>query len=1016
MSFTATAADELLAAYRAQKGKQPASAPTSSATSSARASKSAPSSTTSPEQQSDPLIALRDQLRAEQTRLTDVQKLIKTFEQLSAGGTSANIADSTLRVAFPRADPGSILKNDPDARPTAFFSAKPSSSGTVYLPPFELDASAEPSSSSKPIRCDSYAAAIAELRTRETKLAQRAESLRKEILGVASEAVQQKLGIQLPALDKAGSTSRKAHEDQLNDKGEVLNEEGLPFFEPMEMLPDEDASRPQSNGKGKARQGETIAPFRPKAQDKASKSAFMDAIFSKLEAEEEEYLANGGDEEEEDAAASRREEDDDADEDMADSQESGHDDDDEAPAPLPSKARPAPAKPALKKAGSYSDPAASIESLPELAPAPSTPKTSKFGASGMKRGFLNLNPSSPAAEHSSDYVDQAFARATPQTSIAATLAAANEAEKREAEALRRRNQAAQAGATAQSTDDERMSRGSSAGARKKKTVRIRSPSPARARFEDGAGESSSRRPGRLNGADEDVADEAQRIIDLLGPGVVQTDLPGMPGAARAPGPSSVTNPVPPYPPKVRAAPAKAEDTTPARPPMSRDVLERAPPSTSQQKPVNTSASTAKVSAFKRGFLSGPPKPSPSTSTPFVTSLPSKVDPRTSLGMSALDRATKADEPLEKEREAAGLKPAVPHARPSKAYAEKLRQRQEGEDRANGSAQTADAEETTQGSRPEGSSSVRFGAVQVGQAASGDSNSRGTRFKEDIKPEAHEHYEDEEEDDGFSEGHESDDSDKPLAFDTDDESGYDSNDLADLRPKMELDSDELEFDSDADLDADLHLAEIQREYARARASLFGDGTAEALRARRSDDMHEHPGQEVSAWYGRVEWIRLLGPRHSRSSPPARPYGHSRGGRGCDRLYYERQGLLEPLQARSYVARLRCRLAGAPAAGADGEGQDEAVCRSARGGSRPRSDAQRALWRAQSGPRWAVRGGEDRQPAGRGRRGRPACHADPAAHAGPLRTGRSDDHGRRAGDPPEPKRKGTSSGRGGARGRQ
>lgn len=429
---------------------------------------------------------------------------------------------------------------------------------------------------------------------------------------------------------------------------------------------------------------------------------------------------------------------------------------------------------------------------------------------------MNLNPSSPAAEHASDYVEKAM--------IAATEAAAAIVEKAKVDA-----DAVSAKQKDKERALERMSRSEEIAPGKKGRKSVRIQSPPRIRDDSSLGSTSGSGSRTLvapfkamtthsqvnsagatappvSEADEDVEEEARRIIELLGPDVVSTDLPGM---ATSTGPNGVTqlssgSQQRRYRDVAQRSAAAEPDTGadaqaqkfPPKPPVGREVVERI-----TAKPAATAASKkqngGKVSAFKRGFLSRPPpvSSSPTAAKASIGDSASTIHhagPRVSLGMSALDRASRTDEPLEEQREAQGLTRAVPHARPSKAYAEKLRKR--AEEQASGAPPTTD-EDRVAGSKPHGSSDVRFAGVEV----------IGAEKEDEAEEEANEEAEplDIDEDDEYEAAH--------LAFDSDDEDSYDSGDLDALRPELD--------EADIDWDLDSQMDEVRQEYARAKAALL-----------------------------------------------------------------------------------------------------------------------------------------------------------------------------------------------------
>jgi hypothetical protein len=119
--------------------------------------------------------------------------------------------------------------------------------------------------------------------------------------------------------------------------------------------------------------------------------------------------------------------------------------------------------------------------------------------------------------------------------------------------------------------------------------------------------------------------------------------------------------------------------------------------TVMERPSSEMKDAKDTSGFKRGFLNQSAKSS-------ISAVP--AGPTISQGVSALDRATQSDAGLEQERMNKGLKPAVPHARPSKAFAEKMEAKRRGEEVARG--EEGQEEEET----PARMSKVRFGGLET----------------------------------------------------------------------------------------------------------------------------------------------------------------------------------------------------------------------------------------------------------------------------------------------------------------
>ena len=231
--------------------------------------------------------------------------------------------------------------------------------------------------------------------------------------------------------------------------------------------------------------------------------------------------------------------------------------------------------------------------------------------------------------------------------------------------------------------------------------------------------------------DDGVAEEAARIVELLGPEVIR----GHPNADRILADIAAQPRV-----EYRDAPPR-----PAREAVGEAVVERTEP---QRAPAPApAAKPRKVSAFKRRAQGDVP-----------------LGPTVSHGVSALERAARADEERAAPR-------AMPHARPSKAYAAKLAARE--------TVDSDGEEEIRPGKR------VHFGGVTA----------EGDEMEED---------EDEEDED-----EEDEDEDDASLWDSDDE--YTAEDIEGLRPAMAHGADVPD--------------ELAQAYADARARLFAQPPAE-----------------------------------------------------------------------------------------------------------------------------------------------------------------------------------------------
>lgn len=431
-----------------------------------------------------------------------------------------------------------------------------------------------------------------------------------------------------------------------DEKNQVLNEEGLPFVDPLEQLPDSPPRTPDfSADRSTAPTGNVlnrapghVVPFLPErgADDDTSRKAWMDSVLAELEAEEAQELA------------------------------------DAAPEPATSEAAPSKLK-------------------------------------SIQRGFLQRKADS-AAE-----VD-------PQPT------------------------------------------------RPKKQVRIAVPEESESEDEVKEKRSKSVHYGR-HPDDVGVEEEAQRIVNLLGPEVIQ----GHPNAERifadmkADQQRVVQAPQAPPP----------EPSEPAKPAIGESIVERSAAAPADRAP----PPRKKLSAFKQRQLE---RQGGQSDVPEA--------PQVSQGIPAIERAGRADEPLERRRAHQGLPPQVPHARPSKAYAERLEKREKGEATGGGGALATPA-------APARASRVRFGAPTVVEAEppmdvedEHEDEPMADDDTDEENPSVHPYEQD-------SDAMESDDG----LWDSDDE--YTAEDLEALKPTMAAHSDDAFWSE-----------ELAREYAEAKARL------------------------------------------------------------------------------------------------------------------------------------------------------------------------------------------------------
>ncbi|TKY88845.1 hypothetical protein EX895_002086 [Sporisorium graminicola] len=557
-----------------------------------------------------------------------------------------------------------------------------------------------------------------------------------------------------PELHKVSQTStnpavasRASKEHTVNENNEVLNEEGLPFYEPVEQITEEEAMQSK-----KAYMQPFVRVDDQQTADKEQRRRWLDNMLNKLEEEEK---------------------DENSDEEQQGAQEvSG------AAPPVPTSTAvtaPLPAEEETRVVLRTRTPSpppspedlAKNKTLPEIVSAtrPPPPKSAlkptparpdivqrpSFGSAGIRRGFLNLNPSSPGAIKSS-YSWEDLEKEEKKQQPASPTDSERPSRSHTPIPLSRNN-------TSSTLASSLLGRVADAGPSPltsgtstptKKSVRIKSPERAHPEASAGSGltplqralrssirvkenytesattsqsaddtssmmaralESGSGTAEKRHRDDIGVEEEAERIVKLLGPDVVE----GHPSAP----PSDVLRKMQEAheedqrnsTPEAIAARAHQEEKAreqerlqrlAEKPALGHSVMER--PKTSAPSPASLStaprergqhvstqvkAQQAKFSAFKAGFLDQ--KPTLTSTSKFVpnTGLPRKAGasanasagvpaaPTQSMGMSALDRASLGDDELSERRQAMGLPAAVPHARPSKAYAEKMKQRQEG---------------------------------------------------------------------------------------------------------------------------------------------------------------------------------------------------------------------------------------------------------------------------------------------------------------------------------------------------
>lgn len=529
----------------------------------------------------------------------------------------------------------------------------------------------------------------------------------------------------------------------INEDGKALNEEGLPFINVTEQVAEQD----DRFGKGVV---QTFKPAEEKSKEERKK--WMESILNQLEEDEgEESFIQKKPQTEQNP------------------QNGSH-------ARVSSADRPLPPRSVLK------------HTFHNVSPDP------KFGASGIRKGFLNMNPSSPAAEHSSDPIENVRLMAADDNMSASTSSLGSMADQ-------------------MTNADERMSRSGEIGGKskkKKKSVRIQSP--------EGVRETKSvreeligpiRETKRIGGdvEDEGNEEEAKMIVELLGIDSIKghpqyesikQSMKAQEDEAKRSSEQANAN---------YQSASKIADGVPS---VRKEVIEHVPGATTPLP--SSSKSTKGTSAFKAGFLNVKPK---QYTKPPLPPLP--AGPQTTQGISALERATNRDEIISEERMKQGLTPSVPHARPSKAFAERIEARKRGERISNESDDMHPDDET-----PAKMSKVRFGEandgkvdVKVGTAATETTN----KFQDDqMAGIEDDDYSDE--DDVMAElGLEV--YDEELDEDQVDALGYFSDEDAD--PDIGFDSDDMveavippQFDSDA---GEISNDELRKEYERIKASLM-----------------------------------------------------------------------------------------------------------------------------------------------------------------------------------------------------
>ena len=469
---------------------------------------------------------------------------------------------------------------------------------------------------------------------------------------------------------------------------QVLNEEGLPFVDPLEMLPDSPPQTPQISadqstaptGNILGRTPGQVVPFQPESHPGQSRKAWMDSVLATLEQEEAEELANEHQE-------------------------------------------------------------ASQPNVPQPSGSKETAEPNRMKA--FQRGFLQRQAAKQA-----QLEPEGSTRPKKQVRIAAP-----------------------------EPDSDEESEQENAKEKRSKSVHY-------GRHPDDVG----------------VEEEAARIVDMLGPQVIE----GHPNAERILADLraeqnrmvQVTR---------ASSPKETEEepSEPAKPAVGASIVERDADQAESSRPTGQAraAPRKKLSAFKQRQLERQGQ----------ASVPEA--PTVSQGVSAIERAGRADESLAESRVRQGLPPQVPHARPTKAYAERLAKRNQRGQHAD-EAERADEGTDAPPTHEDGSRRVRFGPPTVVEPDGMDEDDNDVHEPQEVEasdvdmadeenPTEHPYeqasqgmYSDEE-------GMESEGEDG--LWDSDDE--YTAEDLEALKPSMD------EHPNDA-----VWNEQLAREYAEAKARL------------------------------------------------------------------------------------------------------------------------------------------------------------------------------------------------------
>lgn len=446
----------------------------------------------------------------------------------------------------------------------------------------------------------------------------------------------------------------------VNEDGKALNEDGLPFVNPTEKVEETPESLPTGT------RSSTIEQFQPtQPLTGEQRKRWIEDIFRDMEDEPEEVEAEkfGRDEE---AVDYRRQ--------LPARLEADHEQQGERDQKTSSNLH-------GKSSATSSELSSGTNFEKSLKPALKQSSVStlqaqkvppKFGQAGLRRGFLNMNPSSRAAIASSNshetWKEGAVEDLTKSWACDATTAA-----------VRDRQGENEVNAMTRSLDDT-----SSRTDKRKKSVKIRSLERSRSESLASTCVPCGGLVPSSHPDDVGVEDDAARIVKLLGPEVVQGTERGkepfrLPQKQQQAAAETAVEKIQ-YTRRESQRNQHRDQQAPLRPALGTSVVERParglPRHTS--KPESTVSDVRKL-ALKGGFLDRPCPPSSSlTPASIMKPAQNKKGPLESLNMSAFDRSLLSDEPLAAKREAQGLSSAMPHARPSKAFQEKLGKKRRGE--------------------------------------------------------------------------------------------------------------------------------------------------------------------------------------------------------------------------------------------------------------------------------------------------------------------------------------------------